>query len=154
MAVAPEDEDQDSAFLGMQSEAGRKAETARRGPCTILVVDDDTDFHLLIKFTFSGLHEVYGTQTVDEALSFLQRTPVDLVLLDINLPGRMGWDLLDALRQMASAPPVIVVTQDTRSVVRKQAEQLGAANTFFKPIVPTMLRRYGLAVLDINRNSH
>lgn len=117
-------------------------------PCNILVVDDDTDFHLLIKFTFSGLHEVYGAQTVDEALCFLDRARIDLVLLDINLPGRMGWDFLRAVRERTSAPPVIVVTQDDRSAVKKQAEQLGALDTFFKPVVPTLLRRSGLSLLD------
>jgi DNA-binding NtrC family response regulator len=107
---------------------------------SILAVDDEVEFHELIQAIFSRTHNVRGVTSVEAALRVLQQSPIDVVLLDVRLPGRAGWDLLRILARKPDSPPVIVVTADACNQVRVQAERLGAAHTFFKPVTPQQLR--------------
>lgn len=107
----------------------------------ILVVDDEVEFHELIRAIFSATHDIMGVTNVEDALRALRSTNPNVVLLDVHLPRRPGWELLRKLGRQNGAPPVIVITADARNQVRVQAEELGAACAVFKPIVPRQLRK-------------
>ena len=113
----------------------------RRG--TILVVDDEVEFHMLIQAIFSHTHDVDGATTVEHALQILKQKQryIDVILLDIRLPGRDGWDLMRILSKRRDMPPIIVITADKKQQYIVQAERLGATYTLFKPIVPSQLRK-------------
>jgi CheY-like chemotaxis protein len=66
---------------------------------SVLIVDDDPDFLELASHALAetGL-EVMLARTAGEALMRAVRTPPDLILLDIMLPGQDGLDVLEALR--------------------------------------------------------
>jgi CheY-like chemotaxis protein/anti-sigma regulatory factor (Ser/Thr protein kinase) len=83
--------------------------TAKR----VLVVDDDRVFRLAA----SGLlaeagYAVTQAGDSDEALAALAREPVDVLLLDVGLPGRSGIEVLSDVRTLAVPPRVVVVTAD------------------------------------------
>jgi DNA-binding response OmpR family regulator len=105
------------------------------------VVDDEVEFHELIRAIFAGTHEVIGVTNVEDALRVLRQSHVNVVLLDVRLPRRPGWDLFRALPRYANSPPVIVVTADASAQTRRRAEEYGAVYTVFKPIVPRQLRK-------------
>lgn len=107
----------------------------------ILVIDDEEEFHELIRAIFADTHTVSGATRVDEALRMLRQTQFDVVLLDLLLPYRSGWEVLRALSSRPDAPPVIVITAVGDKQVRAQAEELGAVYTVVKPIVPRQLRK-------------
>ncbi|MDH3209453.1 MAG: response regulator transcription factor [Burkholderiaceae bacterium] len=80
----------------------------------VLVVDDHTlvrdGIELLLAQLGSGFESV-GVGTIDAALQHLRDTPgVDLILLDLQLPGTSGMDGLDQLRNHHPDVPVVVVS--------------------------------------------
>lgn len=71
---------------------------------------------------------------VDEALAFLEKQSVDLIFLDINMPGKNGFALLEALDEV---PAVIFTTAyDTYAI---QAFEVNALDYLLKPVDPARL---------------
>ena len=68
---------------------------------TILVVDGDPNSlnHLIPFLENQGFAEVYSCQDVEQALSIMCTTQVNIILADWNLPGPSGFDALKILRQ-------------------------------------------------------
>jgi AraC-like DNA-binding protein len=88
---------------------------AARPQRIILVVDDDPDtldIHARIVQTHASNNQVLKAHNGREALAILARTPVDLVLLDLQMPEVDGFGVLEAMRTQPSTRdvPVIVVT--------------------------------------------
>ncbi len=93
---------------GLVAESGR-------GTRTFLVVDDDPntlDMHSRIVQAHSPGNQVLKARNGRDALDILQRTPVDLVLLDLMMPEMDGFAVLEAMRERDATRevPVIVVT--------------------------------------------
>ena len=106
-------------------------------PECLLVVDDIDDNRDLLsrRLTRRG-YRVVTASSGHEALQCLARERVDLVLLDIAMPGMSGYDVLSALRAepKTAGVPIIMVTaaQDSDSLV--EALGLGANDYITKPI--------------------
>jgi DNA-binding response OmpR family regulator len=89
-------------------EAGRtRAPRYRR----VLVVEDEAPLRAIVHRNLErrGI-EVTDAATVAEALAAARHSAPDLLLLDINLPDRSGWDLLRDLRQSGPVPPTVVIS--------------------------------------------
>lgn len=79
----------------------------------ILVVDDEAMFLKFLKMHLQQEnYEVLTAEGVDEALGVLERGAVDLVLLDIRMPGKDGFNFLNAVSDAYGVPrmPVILMT--------------------------------------------
>jgi two-component system chemotaxis response regulator CheY len=76
-----------------------------------------------------------------EALDILMKTPVDLVLSDINMPGMDGIEMLMRLRQIERLQelPVIMVTTEGSEERINEAMDLGASGYVLKPFTPERL---------------
>ena len=103
----------------------------------VLVVDDDTDFCRLIQIGLEQASiESTPASSVDaalEALGGLPRGKVDLILLDIAMPGRRGWELVDELREAGSDVPVIFVSSLDETEEKVHALRLGGDDYVVKP---------------------
>jgi DNA-binding NtrC family response regulator len=79
-------------------------------------------------------HTGAGTSATDASQIGASDAPIDLLLLDLGLPGGSGFDVLDALGDRQDAPTVVVVTarDDMQSTVK--AIQLGAYEYLVKPV--------------------
>ena len=106
-------------------------------PLRVLLVDDEE----LARDRLRGLvHDCQapGGQVVGEAvnvlqaLAFLAENPCDLVLLDVQLPGRDGIQLATELRQRPDAPAVVFVTAHAEHALR--AFDLDAVDYLTKPV--------------------
>jgi len=102
----------------------------------ILIVDDDRSIRRTLEKFLGG--ERYDVATAQDAPSAIQAmagaAPIDLMLLDLGLPGGSGFDVLGVLADAQDAPTVVVVTarDDMQSTVK--AIQLGAYEYLVKPV--------------------
>jgi diguanylate cyclase (GGDEF)-like protein/PAS domain S-box-containing protein len=102
-----------------------------------LIVDDDAMMRLLIRQTLErGGFMCRETGTGEEALRVLSESHVDIVLLDVVMPGLDGYAVCERLRQMPSSStvPVVMLTglDDIESIDR--AYEVGATDFLSKPI--------------------
>ena len=84
--------------------------------------------------------EVVLAASVDEALRALSTAPPDLVLLDLVMPGRSGFDLLSELAAAPDTPPVVVLTGTKTVATAVEAMKRGAADYVTKPFEVEALR--------------
>jgi len=110
----------------------------------ILVVEDDAFFRALLvqRLREERFGEVAAAQDGEEALRAVTEWPPDLVLLDVELPGRSGIAVLTALKsdERWRDIPVIVISgvDDIGSIVA--CIELGAEDYLNKPFNPVILR--------------
>ena len=114
-------------------------------PATILVVDDLlANRDLMVRRLERSGFRVLSAASGPEALEVLKSAPIDLVLLDIMMPGMTGFEVLKTVRLSRSpaALPVIMVTAKTDSEDVIEALSLGANDYVTKPVdYPVALAR-------------
>jgi DNA-binding response OmpR family regulator len=115
---------------------------------TVLVVEDDTAIRrgLVDSLEFAG-YVVLWTGDGDEARRMIVGADLDLVLLDVMLPGTNGFDLLPQLRRSRPTLPVIFVTARGSEEDRVQGLRKGADDYVVKPFSSTELLARVEAVL-------
>ncbi len=117
---------------------------------TILVVDDHEAHRKLIELVL-GAHnyQVVSARDGHEALTYLQSTTPDALILDVTMPHMSGFDVARKLRRVARLKhvPILFVTSQTRADTQQQADEVGAAAVIHKPISGTDLDRRLRAVL-------
>jgi len=120
----------------------------------ILVVDDEPD---VIESVQLGLTlqwrevDVLGAADGETALDVVEREAPDIVLLDIGLPGRDGFDVLRELRQFSDVPVVMLTARDD-AMDKVKGLELGADDYVTKPFnhlelmarVRAVLRRHDM----------
>ncbi|WP_431103808.1 response regulator [Roseateles noduli] len=137
-----------SAFgaLGAFGESGAADETAV--PLTglrVLVVEDDVDAGAMLKLILEDREaRVTAVHSADEALLALAGNAFDLLISDIGLPGRDGYELIRDIRALETPGerlPAIALTAFSRDLDRKQALQAGFDAHLPKPLKPQLLMR-------------
>ena len=100
----------------------------------ILVIEDDAAIRrgILHSLRFHG-YEVIEAGDAVEGLAQAQRDDFDLLLLDLNLPGGDGLDILRSVRARRSALPVIILTARGDEEDRVKGLKLGADDYVVKP---------------------
>lgn len=114
-------------------------------PIRLLVVDDEVDFleSIVMRIELRGF-QTHGVTSGTAALEYLEANPdsVDIVLLDIKMPGMDG---LETLRQIKTSFPeieAIVVTGHGSQEYNRLGRELGAFDYLIKPIrLDTILER-------------
>lgn len=117
----------------------------------ILVVDDDKGIRDLLQefFRKRGLTaSVAGDGTEMEAV--MRRATIDLVVLDVMLPGRSGLDLCRDLRARNASIPIIMLTAVNETTDRVVGLEMGADDYVPKPFDPRELLARIRAVLRRN----
>jgi CheY-like chemotaxis protein len=102
----------------------------------ILIVEDSPDNMKLFRavLTLKG-HEVIGLPGGERLLETIERTAPDLVLMDIQLPGQDGFELLKEIRQSPfSALRVVALTAHAMTGDRERALAAGFDGYITKPI--------------------
>ena len=102
----------------------------------ILIVEDSPDNMKLFRtvLRLKG-HEVTGLSGGDGLLQAIEQEPPDLVLMDIQLPGKDGFALLQEIRSSAASRlPVIALTAHAMSGDRERALEAGFDEYITKPI--------------------
>ena len=104
------------------------------GNYKLLIVDDEPALRKALRtsLTASGF-SVSEARNGDEALSMLPHTPVDVVLLDINMPGTTGIDVCRRIRSSSLRTGIIMVTVRDSEEDKVQALEAGADDFITKP---------------------
>ncbi|MFG1213042.1 response regulator [Xanthobacter flavus] len=119
----------------------------------ILIVDDDAEIRRLAgKFLREHGHKVTSAQDAREMREAMAAGPVDLIILDIMLPGVGGLDLCRDLRRSSNVP-IIMLTARGSDVDRIVGLELGADDYLAKPFNPRELLARIHAVLRRTRPS-
>ena len=111
----------------------------RQMAATILVVEDDPDVRRLVTslLTRAGMKTVEAEDGRHGIRAFFENRP-DLVVLDLELPELDGWEVLERLREMSSAP-VLMLTAQGAEVDKVRALTGGADDYVTKPFGPREL---------------
>ena len=107
----------------------------------VLVVDDDDEMRLVFRRMLeSEGYDVTEQSRATHVLEALRRTPFNLVILDKEMPGLTGLDLLPVLRREFPRLPVVFVTAFGGRQVASSALRLGATSYLEKPFRLAQLR--------------
>ncbi|MCX5423769.1 response regulator [Streptomyces sp. NBC_00078] len=112
-------------------------------PIRVLVVEDDpvaADAHLMYVGRVPGFVAVGKAHTGAEARRLLDRTPVDLLLLDLHLPDVHGLQFARSLRAAGHHADVIAVTSARDLTVVREGVSLGVVQYVLKPFTFATLR--------------
>lgn len=100
---------------------------------TLLIIDDDPHLLESLCVVFSGVYNVLTAESAEEAETVLNNESVDVILLDVILPGTGGIEFLETVRSHHPALPVVMISgaPSIRPVMR--ALELGARDYIRKP---------------------
>jgi len=105
----------------------------------ILIIDDDEQLaELLDEFLSSFNFVIHAKHTPEEGLDYLENNDVDLIVLDITLPGMDGFQVLRKIRENSSIP-VMMLTARGEVTDRIVGLELGADDYLPKPFEPREL---------------
>lgn len=106
----------------------------------ILIVEDENKIaSVLTDYLTQSGYDTHHLTRGDEVEGWLEHHPVDLVLLDLMLPGKSGLDICKALRAGTPgrpAPAIIMVTARVEEIDRLLGLELGADDYICKPFSP------------------
>ena len=101
---------------------------------TILVVEDESSMLAGLEYALAQEgYEVRSATDGDAALASIAKSPPDLVLLDVMLPRRSGFDVLKRLRDDGRRLPVILLTARGQELDKVHGLDLGADDYVTKP---------------------
>jgi DNA-binding NtrC family response regulator len=100
---------------------------------TILVVDDEIGPRESLRMILKPHYEVHAAAAGEEALRLIHDSYINLVLLDLNMPGCSGFGVLKAIKDFRQDIEVIVITGYKSLENAKEAIRLGAEDFIPKP---------------------
>lgn len=117
---------------------------------TILIADDDREVRL-------GVAELLGDMgfrtrlaaTGFQALEIVRLGGIHLAVLDQQMPGRTGLEIVTTIRDETLDVPCIVCSGDAGVDLERMAMQAGAIAVLRKPVQPTLLRSQVLRAFDL-----
>lgn len=124
-------------------------------PKSILWVDDEAESleahrRFLEAQGFAVAQATHG----DDALALLRRQPYSVVLLDEQMPGRRGLDLIPEIRAIDPAMPVVMVTQSENEGTMREAIGVEVDDYLVKPVHPRQILSVVTRLLEGDRIRH
>ncbi len=104
---------------------------------SILICDDEKNIRRTLRMVLEGLgHRVHEAGSAEDALATLETDEIDLLILDVRLPGISGIEALQTIRARPgqSELPVIVISGHASLAEAVHAVQLGATDFLEKPL--------------------
>ena len=113
---------------------------------TILVVDDDVDVIHYMKELLSSRYKVLSRFDVDSAYVLMKEEAPDVVISDVVMPGKTGYDLCRQIKDNLQLSHIPVILLTAKATVEDQVEGLGSGADAYvtKPFEP----QYLLALID------
>lgn len=99
----------------------------------VLVVEDNKDIALLVQKRLSKQFNVDVAVNGEEASNVINETPYDLIVLDLSLPKKSGFDVLKDMRKKSAYPPVLILSGMNAVEDKVKGLKLGADDYLAKP---------------------
>jgi DNA-binding NtrC family response regulator len=104
-------------------------------PFNVLFVDDEVEFlETLLKRMKKRDLEASGVKSGEQALEFLAQNRVDVVVLDVKMPGMDGIQALKEIKKLHPLIEVVMLTGHASVEVAIQGMELGAFDYLMKPV--------------------
>src|SRR2546423_1742007 len=123
-------------------------------PKTVLIVDDDEGMRDTLTAILKREYRVLRVASAEAALPILNREDIDLILLDVRLPGISGFEVLRIIKENYTLVEVIMISAVTEIETAVQAMKLGAYHYITKDFDYDQLRslvRNASERQDLNR---
>ena len=120
---------------------------------TILIVDDEFGPRESLRMILKSQYEVHTAASKEEALRFIDENHVDLMLLDLNMPGGSGFGVLKVIKDSLLDVQAIVITGYSTLENAKEAIRLGAEDFIQKPFNATDIVAMVARALDKRRKN-
>ncbi len=112
-------------------------------PKNVLIIEDVVEARNFVSrvLELEG-HQVFQAESGNEGMKIIRAVPLDIVLLDLRLPGRGGWSVLAEVKRDSalSMVPVVVLTASAEALQREKALAMGVASYLVKPLSASRLR--------------
>jgi two-component system phosphate regulon response regulator PhoB len=111
---------------------------------TLLVADDEDGVRALVRMTLEGESlEILEAADGEQAVAMAREYHPDVVLLDVMMPGRSGFDVCRDLKADPSTAgiTIILLTARAQNADREEGQAAGADDYFTKPFSPIALLR-------------
>jgi DNA-binding NarL/FixJ family response regulator len=105
----------------------------------LLIVDDHALMREGLKQLFEGENDIdIGAEagSGEEALAMLSQETVDLVLLDLTIPGIHGVELIKAIKEQPNSPPILILSMHNEPQIAKRKLKAGASGYITKDSSP------------------
>lgn len=124
--------------------------TPSKKPHHVLIVDDDLEIVETIAAALQGRgYEISKAHDGNQGIAYAELKKPDIIVLDLMMPRRSGFLVLERLRQNAATQmPVILITGNEGVRHKKYAELLGVNDYILKPFTMDELLRSISNILD------
>lgn len=113
----------------------------------ILIVEDDRVLNLGLQACLKECgHEVHGVKSGNEALQYIKNQLIDLVILDVNMPGMDGFQVCEHIKKIKEIPVVFLTARDEENDIINGFD-LGADDYIIKPFNITVFEKKIDAIL-------
>jgi len=106
---------------------------------TILIVDDDPVIVDLLSSLLEDNYEILRAYNGAQALNIIEQQPLDLILLDLMMPGIDGFTVAHRVRERHGERNIPVVVLSAHSGLQSQAKRLDISGFMIKPFEPEEL---------------
>lgn len=109
---------------------------------SVLVIDDDKITHAFIKRALEGTYELHFVFSGEEGLEKIADINPDIVLLDVEMPGKNGYEVCELLKSSKVSKDIPVIFLSSHSTLRERMQgfEAGADDYIVKPFQPEDLK--------------
>jgi len=100
---------------------------------SILIVDDEAGPRESLRMILKPIYDIYTASNGKEALELIQKENIDLVTLDLNMPGLSGIEVLKEIKKIRSDIEVIIITGYGTLKNAQEVIRYGAGDFISKP---------------------
>ena len=107
----------------------------------LLVEDSPTLRHAMSAYIVKAGHEVVLAETGEEAVQIVENTPIEMILMDVEMPGLNGFETTKLIREMLGDHwvPIIFVTGQSEDKSLEEAIEAGGDDYLVKPVSQVIL---------------
>ena len=147
--ISTDDMDQGLVQTQFHSEVSEEDdESSSALSSTIAIVEDDNVTRTMLENTFNGINaQISSFSNGSDFLTSTNKKEYDLIILDTNLPGLSGFDVLKILQNKQYFSQTIVYSSEQSREAVMQALSLGAKTYLVKPLKPEVLLQKAIEVL-------
>lgn len=123
----------------------------------ILIVEDSEDLReLILRMLVSENYDIFVSKNGEEALEIVKHNSLDLILLDVMMPGKSGMEVLEEIRSSKNSKiknlPIVMVTARSSIEDVDAALSAGATSYIVKPFRAAALKAKIQGIFDNPEN--